>query len=87
VENLLTGETRTNATALAMKIVVESNCDQFDQNKGDFMRKAKTSESSEEYRQFENLAKQLIAVPKSEIDKREAEYQRTKKHTKKRKHA
>jgi hypothetical protein len=42
---------------------------------------------SEEYARFEKLAKSLIAVPKSEIDKREAEYQRTKKHTKKRKHA
>jgi predicted kinase len=33
---------------------------------------------------FERLAKALIAVPKSEIDKREAEYQR-KKAAKKRK--
>lgn len=34
---------------------------------------------SEEYANFEKLAKQLISVPKSEIDKREAEYQRQKK--------
>jgi hypothetical protein len=38
---------------------------------------------SEEYKRFEKLAKQLISVPKSEIDKREAEYQRTKKSGKK----
>ena len=43
------------------------------------------STPSEEYQRFENLAKQLISVPKSEIDKREAEYQRAKKtHKKKR---
>jgi len=48
------------------------------------MRKPKASELSEEYRRFENLAKQLISVPKSEIDKREAEYQRQKKSGKKR---
>ena len=38
---------------------------------------------SEEYQNFEKLAKQLISVPKSEIDKREAEYQRAKKSAKK----
>lgn len=38
---------------------------------------------SEEYQNFEKLAKQLISVPKSEIEKREAEYQRTKKTGKK----
>ena len=42
---------------------------------------------SDEYARFENLAKQLIAVPKSEIDKREAEYQKQKKASKKRRHA
>jgi hypothetical protein len=48
------------------------------------MKKAKTSKPpSEEYQRFENLAKQLISVPKSEIDKREAEYQRAKKSGKK----
>jgi hypothetical protein len=43
--------------------------------------------TSEEYARFEKLAKQLISVPKSEIDKREAEYQRRKKQEKKRKTA
>jgi hypothetical protein len=48
--------------------------------------KRKTSKPpSDEYQRFEKLAKALIAVPKSEIDKREAEYQRAKKSTKKRK--
>jgi hypothetical protein len=41
---------------------------------------------SEEYQRFEKLAKQLIAVPKSEIDKRQAEYEK-RKATKKRKAA
>jgi len=40
---------------------------------------------SQEYLNFEKLAKQLISVPKSEIDKREAEYQRHKRTVKKRK--
>lgn len=44
------------------------------------------SAPSEEYQNFEKLAKQLISVPKSEIDKREAEYQK-KKAAKKRKTA
>lgn len=52
------------------------------------MKKSKTNKPpSEEYQNFENLAKQLIAVPKSEIDKREAEYQKHKKASKKRKTA
>jgi hypothetical protein len=52
------------------------------------MRKTKPApRPSEEYERFEKLAKQLISVPKSEIDKREAEYQRRKKAAKKRKHA
>jgi uncharacterized small protein (DUF1192 family) len=47
------------------------------------MSKTKPSKPpSEEYARFEKLAKQLISVPKSEIDKREAEYQK-KKATKK----
>jgi hypothetical protein len=52
-------------------------------------KKSKTSKPpSDEYQRFEDLAKQLISVPKSEIDKREAEYQRErKKATKKRKTA
>ena len=48
------------------------------------MKKQSNSKPSEEYANFEKLAKQLISVPKSEIDKREAEYQRQKKAAKKR---
>jgi hypothetical protein len=52
------------------------------------MKKSRTDKPpSEEYQRFENLAKQLISVPKSEIDKREAEYQKHKKASKKRKTA
>ena len=52
------------------------------------MTKRKTDKSpSEEYARFENLAKQLISVPKSEIDKREAEYQKQKKTAKKKRTA
>ena len=41
-----------------------------------------------EYEKFERLAKSIIAVPKSELDRREAEYQRDrKKDAKKRKAA
>ena len=40
---------------------------------------------SQEYQNFEKLAKQLISVPKSEIDKREAEYQRERKKVAKKK--
>ena len=47
------------------------------------MKKRKPSQPSDEYQRFEKLAKQLIAVPKSEIDKREAEYQKHKKASKK----
>jgi len=51
------------------------------------MKKSKTDKApSEEYQRFEKLAKALIAVPKSEIEKREDEYQK-KKATKKRKAA
>jgi hypothetical protein len=45
--------------------------------------KPKSDNPSEEYQNFEKLAKQLISVPKSEIDKREAEYQKHKKSAKK----
>jgi hypothetical protein len=45
------------------------------------MRKKAAKSPSEEYARFEKLAKQLISVPKSEIDKREAEYQRERKKT------
>ena len=47
------------------------------------MKKKATKPPSEEYQRFEELAKQLISVPKSEIDKREAEYQKQKKASKK----
>jgi hypothetical protein len=51
------------------------------------MKKAKpTKPPSDEYQRFEKLAKQLISVPKSEIDKRQAEYEK-KKAAKKRKAA
>ena len=43
------------------------------------MKKPKQSKPpSEEYQRFEKLAKALIAVPKSEIDKRQAEYEKRK---------
>jgi len=48
------------------------------------MKKPNSSKPSEEYQNFENLAKQLISVPKSEIDKREAEYQKHKRQAAKR---
>jgi hypothetical protein len=51
------------------------------------MKKVKSDKPSEEYANFEKLAKQLISVPKSEIDKRGAEYQRQKKAGKKRRTA
>jgi hypothetical protein len=43
----------------------------------------KKKEPSDEYQRFEKLAKQLISVPKSEIEKRELEYQKHKKSGKK----
>jgi hypothetical protein len=51
------------------------------------MKKTKTKAPSEEYSRFESLVKQVIAVPKSEIDKREAAYRRKKIAEKKRKAA
>lgn len=45
-----------------------------------------TKPPSEEYQRFEKPAKQLISSPKSEIDKRQAEYEK-KKAAKKRKAA
>jgi hypothetical protein len=51
------------------------------------MKKPKAAKPpSEEYSRFEKLARQLISVPKSEIDKRQAEYEK-KKAAKKRKAA
>lgn len=50
------------------------------------MKKTKpTKPPSEEYERFEKFATALIAVPKSELDKRQAEYERAKKAAKKRK--
>jgi hypothetical protein len=50
------------------------------------MKKPKPNKPpSEEYANFQKLFKTVVAVPKSELDKREAEYQRTKKAGKKRK--
>jgi len=43
------------------------------------MKKKDSKPPSEGYERFEKLAKQLISVPKSEIEKREAEYQKHKK--------
>lgn len=37
------------------------------------MSKAKQPPQTKEYQRFEKLAKQVLAVPKSEIDKREQE--------------
>jgi hypothetical protein len=49
------------------------------------MKKTKpTKQPSEEYARFEKLAKQLISVPKSEIDKRQAEYEKKRAVKKKR---
>ena len=42
------------------------------------MKKKITKPASEEYQRFEKLAKQLISVPKSVIDKRQAEYEKKK---------
>jgi hypothetical protein len=51
------------------------------------MKKTKPNKPpSDEYQRFEKLAKTLIAVPKSELDKRQAEYEK-KKAAKKRKAA
>jgi len=40
--------------------------------------KQKSKKPSEEYQCFEKLAKQLISVPKSEIETRQAEYEKQK---------
>ena len=42
------------------------------------MKKVTSDKPSEEYQNFEKLAKQLISEPKSEIEKRESEYQKQK---------
>jgi hypothetical protein len=53
------------------------------------MKKTKppSKSTSEEYDRFQRFVKELVAVPKSELDKREAEYQRKKIAEKKRKAA
>ncbi|HMH44380.1 MAG TPA: hypothetical protein VK557_12900 [Pyrinomonadaceae bacterium] len=52
------------------------------------MKKSKSKQPpSEEYSRFEQLVRQVVAVPKSELDKREAAYQRKKTAEKKRKAA
>ena len=52
------------------------------------MKKAKSKEpSSEEYQRFEQLARQVISVPKKELDKRQAEYERERKKDVKKKRA
>jgi len=40
--------------------------------------KPPSKSNSEEYDRFEKLARQIISVPKSEIDKRQAAYERKK---------
>jgi len=46
-------------------------------------RKTFVEKSGDSYGRFEKALKQILAVPKKEIDRREAEYQRTKKTAKK----
>lgn len=41
--------------------------------------KAVVGEKSSEYQGFEDFAKKVLSVPKAELDKREAEAQRTKR--------
>jgi hypothetical protein len=52
------------------------------------MKKSKPAKPpSEEYSRFEQLTRQVLSVSKSELDKREAAYQRKKTNEKKRKAA
>lgn len=47
--------------------------------------KAKQPEpKSEELKRFEEMTRQIISVPKSEIDRRQAEYEREREQKKKR---
>ncbi len=46
------------------------------------MKKAE-NKKPEEYRQFEDLARKLVAVPKAEADAKQAEYARERKKIKK----
>lgn len=47
----------------------------------------KESESSQPFENFERLAKDLMAVPKKELDEKQAEYERDKKRRKRKKKA
>jgi hypothetical protein len=52
------------------------------------MKKTKpTKPPSEEYSRFESLVRQVIAVPKSEIDKRHAQYEKARRTSKKKRAA
>ncbi|MDX6499821.1 MAG: hypothetical protein QOG23_3081 [Blastocatellia bacterium] len=51
------------------------------------MKKKPNKPPSEEYSRFEQLARQVLSVPKSEIDKRQAEYERERKKDAKKKKA
>ena len=52
------------------------------------MKQSKPKEPpSEEYSRFEAMVKQIVSVPKSEIDKRQAQYEKHRKAAKKRKAA
>jgi len=57
------------------------NCQQDGRTeRGRIMKKGKsTKPPSDEYARFEQLARQVIAVPKKELDKRQAEYERERK--------
>lgn len=46
-------------------------------------RKISVEKPGDSFGRFEKAVKKMLSVPKAEIDKREAEYQRTKKTAKK----
>lgn len=48
------------------------------------MKKTFEEKPGDSFGRFEKFVKKVMSVPKKEIDAREAEYQRTKKTTKKR---
>jgi hypothetical protein len=50
-------------------------------------RQQKAKPPSEEYQRFERAVRQILAVPKSEIDKRQAQYEKARKAAKKKKAA
>ena len=47
-------------------------------------RKVYVEKPGDSFGRFQKAVKKMLSVPKAEIDKREAEYQRTKKTAKKR---